>query len=124
MSNIPNRIKTTIEAVNGGLPYILLTGKNDIFLFENGKRTSNEPIGKRLDGCLLGNKLTPLTIKVNGADPLPDVTDEEISELCKQKKYLYITPKDCVVTIYTMNGNMGMSATAKGAEILGNNTAK
>jgi hypothetical protein len=121
---MPNRIKTTLEAVNGGFPYILLSGKGDIFTFENGKRTSNVPIGKRLDGCMQGNKMTPISIKVEGTDPLPDVTDEQILELCKQRKYLYIKLLDCVVTIYTMNGNMGMSAVASGAEIFGNSPAK
>lgn len=116
-----NRIETTIEMVNAGFPYILLTGKSDIYPFENGKRTSNVPTGTRLNGCLQGNKLTPLTIKVDGADPLPDVTNEQISELCKQRKYVYIKPLDCIVLIYTINGNMCISATAKGVEIVGSN---
>jgi hypothetical protein len=114
---MPNRIETTIEAVNGGFPYILLTGKSDIFPFDNGKRTSNVPTGTRLNGCMQGNKLTPITIKVEGADPLPDVTDEQISELCKQRKYLYIKPADCVVLLYTMNGSLGISANAKSVAI-------
>jgi hypothetical protein len=61
-----------------------------------------------------------LTIKIEGADPLPDITDEQLLELCKQRKYVYVKLLDCIVSIYTMNGNMGMSATAKGAEIVGN----
>jgi len=117
-----NSMETIIEAVNGGFPYVLLSGKSDYFTYVNNQR-SNAPTGKQLDVCLQGNKMKTISIKVEGADPLPDVSDEQITNLCKQKKYLYVKLHDCVVTLKSKGGFNGsstlqMSAVAKGAEIV------
>lgn len=115
------KIQTTLQAINGGQDFAIIVGKSDVFQYENGQRTSKERVGVRLNLALQGNKLTPISARIDGADPLPDLTDEHIAETCKQRKFVYVKLHDCVVSLYTMNGNMGMSATAKGAEILGNN---
>lgn len=114
-----NKLETPLAAVNGGFDYALLTGKNDLYNYDNGKRSS-EKVGTKITVSLQGNRLLSLTIKVEGDDPLPDVTDDVIAETCKQRKYVYVKLIDCIVSIYTMNGNMGMSATAKSCELVGN----
>lgn len=115
-----NRINTTIEAVNGGQDYAILVGKSDVFDYANGQRSSKERVGVRLNLALQGCKMTPLSARLE-SDPLPDYTDDQLSEMCKQRKFIYVKLLECVVSLYTMNGSMGMSATAKGAEVIGNN---
>lgn len=113
-----NKIRTTLAAING-FDFAVLTGKNDVFVYEQGKRVGDR-IGVKLTVALHGNRLQSLPIKVVGADPLPDVTDDQIEEACKQRKYIYVKPLECELTIYAIDG-MRMTATAKGAEILANN---
>ena len=114
------RINTTMEAVNAGQDFALLVGKSDVYEYDNGQRTSKERVGVRLNLALQGCKMAPLAARLE-SDPLPELTDDQISEMCKQRKFVYVKLHDCVVSLYTLNGGMGMSATAKSAEIYANN---
>ncbi len=119
---MPNKIETTLMAINGNQDFAIIVGKSDVFQYENGQRTSKERVGVRLNLALQGNKLTPISARIDGADPLPDLTDEHIAETCRQRKFLYVKLIEPVVSIYTINNNINMTATAKGAEIIGNNS--
>lgn len=113
------KITTSLEGLNGNLSAIILTGKHDIFPFENGQRTSQERIGTGITGALPGNRLTPITVKIKGTDPLPNISDEKISEACANMKFLLVRFSDCVVSLYTTkNGQLGMAATASGAALV------
>lgn len=112
-----NKIKTTLAAVNGD-DFAVLTGKTDVYPYDNGKRISDHRTGVRLNVSLQGNRLSPLAVRIEGDDPLPEISDEQIAELCKQKKFAYVKLINCVVSLYSMNGRMAMSATAGGAEIV------
>lgn len=115
---MPNKITTTLEAVNGGLNYLILTGKRDIFPFENGKRTSQERIGTGFTGALPGNRLATITVKIKGADSLENIPDEKIAMACTAMKFPIVKFTDCIVTLYNMNGQIGMTATASGAALV------
>ena len=120
-----NTMETTIEAVNGGFPYALLAEKDDYFDYVGGQR-ANTPTGKQFDVCLQGYKMKPVPVRVAGADPLPDLSREQVSAACKQRKYLYVRLHDCVVTVKSKGGFNGssslqMSAVASGAELVDEN---
>ncbi len=114
---MPNKITTTLEAVNGGLNFFILTGKHDVFAFENGKRTQDR-IGTGLTGALPGNRLATITVKIKGADPLENIPDEKISAACAAMKFPLVKFTDCVVTLYNMNGQLGMTATSSGCALI------
>ena len=113
-----NKIETSLTAVNGSQDYAIVTGKADLFQYENGKRISDERIGIKINVVLQGNRLSSLSIKIEGKDPLPNVTDEQIIAACAAKKFIYAKFTDCKITLYTMNGTMGMTAVAKNVELL------
>ena len=119
MSN--KKIQTTMEAVNSGENHVILVGKNPLYAFEGGKRVGDQ-IGVRLTVAMQGNRLSQMPIRIEGDDPLPGITDEQLTEMCRERKYVYVKLKECVVTIYTVNGNMGLSGTASGVEINGNSS--
>ncbi|MDR0325406.1 MAG: hypothetical protein LBI19_04835 [Oscillospiraceae bacterium] len=119
-----NRINTNLAAVNGGQDFALLTGKSDIFPYENGKRTSDVRTGVRLNVALQGNRLTPLSIKYDH-DPLPNVSDEQIEATNTERKFVFALIPDCDVSLFATSNGMIMSASAKTAKIYDvNGTAK
>ncbi len=112
-----NKINTNLSAINGGQDIVILVAKTVAYPYINGKR-SDAPNGFKFDVALQGNKLTPLSVKIEGVDPLPQVTEEVLTAATVAGKFIYARIIDCTVSIYTMNGNMGMAATAKGIEVL------
>jgi len=111
-----NRITTTLAALNG-TDYAPLVGKSDIFQYENGRKTSDTPIGVRLNLVLQGSRLTPLSVKFDH-DPLPKLSDEQIVSSTNSCQYLYVQIPDCSVTIYSTENGMGMTATATTAKLV------
>jgi hypothetical protein len=111
-----NKLTVNLAAVNG-VDYAILTGKSDVFPYENGKRTSEQRVGVKLTVALQGNRLAPLSIKFP-ADPLPDVSDEQISAACVSCKPLYVQLSDSEVMVFSGNNGLGMTATGKTAQIV------
>ena len=113
------KLEVTLQAVNGGLDYAILTGKSFYYPYENGKRTDETPLGMRVEVSLPGNRLSPLTVKVEGAiDPIPAISDEEIEASCNSTKFVAVRFTDCKVSLYSINGQLIMSATATDAELV------
>ena len=92
-----NKLEVTLAALNKGQDYAILTGKSPIYSYDNGKRTSDSPIGFKVSVALQGNRLSPLSVKI---------------------ELLVVRFIDCIINIYTINGQMLMSATATGVEIV------
>lgn len=116
---MPNKIETTLAAVNGGQDVAILTAKGSVYPFENGKRTSDTPIGTKFTVALQGNRLTTLTVKIEGtSDPLPNVLDEKIEAACNGLKFFLVRFQDCKVALYSIGGQMAMTATSSGIELV------
>lgn len=114
-----NRMDVSLQAVNNGLDYAILTGKSFYYPYENGKRTDETPLGMKVEVALPGNRLSPLTIKVAGMiDPIPTISDEEIAARCTSTTFVAVRFSDCKVSLYSINGQMVMSATAADAELV------
>ena len=112
-----NRIETTLPAVNGGQELAVLTGKRASYPYTDGKR-GETPDGNTFDIAMQGNRLTALSVKVLGVDPLPNVTDEAISEAVAAGQFPYVRFADCKISVYTMQNEMRMSATATSVELV------
>ena len=113
-----NKLEVTLAALNKGQDYAILTGKSPIYSYDNGKRTSDSPIGFKVSVALQGNRLSPLSVKIEGkTDPLSKISEEEIEASCTSIE-LFVRFIDCIINIYTINGQMLMSATATGVEIV------
>lgn len=117
-----NRIETTFAAVNGGLPEGILTGKSPVYSYDgNGKRTSEIPTAHKITVALLGNRLTPLAVKIDGStDPLPEISDEQIDLACRgdnDAEFIFVSFKNAVVSIYSIDRQMVMSGKAEGVQI-------
>lgn len=113
-----NRIELDLAGVNKGVDYALLTGKADIFPYENGKRISEDRTGVRLTLALQNSRLATLSVRFDH-DPLPKVTDEEIEAATAACKFLYVQIPDATVTIYSGgNGGINMTATANTAQLV------
>ncbi|MEY8324646.1 hypothetical protein AALB47_12150 [Lachnospiraceae bacterium 54-11] len=114
-----NKLVISLLAVNNGLDYAILTGKSPVYPFENNKKISDTPISWKIEVALQGSRLSALTVKVDGAaDPLPEISDEEIEANCASLKLLAARFKECSITVYTINNSMVMSATASGVELV------
>lgn len=113
-----HKVEVPITAVNNGLDFSILTGISPIYPYENGKRTSDTPIGTKFEVLLPGNRLSPLTVKIEGVvNPLPKISDEELEASCVNLDLIAVRFKDCKVSLYSINGNMVMSAVAKSVEL-------
>lgn len=114
-----NKLEVTLAAINKGQDYAILTSKNPIYSYTEGKRTSETPIGTKITVALQGNRFTSLTVKIEGkTDPLPNISDEEIETSLVNIELFVVKFTDCRITLYTINGQMIMSATATGVEIV------
>ncbi len=113
-----NNLTVNLAAVNGGADYAILTAKNEIFPYADGKRTSDTPIGTKLTLALQNSRLSPLAVKFD-RDPIPSVEDAQIEAACSACKFLFVRIPDCKVKVYSSSGSgLGMSATAGTAEIV------
>lgn len=114
-----NKIEVSLPAVNSGIDYAILTGKSFAYHYENGRRTDETPTGAKIEVSLQGNRFTPLTVKIDGTiDPLPEISDEEIEANCTNLKLIAVRFTDCKISLYSINGNMVMSATAASVELV------
>ncbi|RKI76068.1 hypothetical protein D7V90_21785 [bacterium 1xD42-87] len=114
-----NKIEVSLPAVNNGIDYAILTGKSFAYHYENGKRTDETPTCEKIDVALQGNRFSPLTVKIDGMiDSLPEISDEEIEASCTNMKLIAVRFTDCKIALYSINGSMVMSATAKGVELV------
>ncbi len=111
-------LTVNLAAVNGGADYAILTAKNEIFPYADGKRTSDTPIGIKLTLALQNSRLSSLTVKFDH-DPLPDVEDAQIEAACSACKLLFVRIPDCKVKVFSGSGSgLGMSATGETAELV------
>ena len=116
------RVNTTLEAVNG-VNYGILVEKSELFDWQDRKRVSDTPIGVRLGLALPGARMSTLAVKFDHA-PLPKVTDEQIAAACASNNFLYVQIPDAVVTLYSADNGIGMTATAETAQIVTLNNSK
>ena len=118
-------MKVPLSAVNAGLDYAMLVGKSNIFPFENGHKTSDIPIGVKLNLGLIGARMATLTVKFDH-DPLPKISDDDIAEATASCRFLFIQVPDCSVNLYASNsgGGLGMTATAQTAQLVNLGSSK
>ncbi|MGL4668669.1 MAG: hypothetical protein ACRCWR_12180 [Saezia sp.] len=111
-----NKLEMLFAAINGGQEDAILTGKDDLYPYENGKRGDTK-IGTKWQVVLQGNRFSSLTVKIEGPDPLPKVTDSQIAESCATLNLMYVRFTDCKITVYAIDG-MVMTATAKSVSLV------
>ena len=115
---MPYKLNVDLPDVNAGYDYAVLTGKTDIFPYENGRKVSDVREGGKLTLALQGARLAPLAVKFDH-DPLPNLTDEQIDDACRDCNFIYVQLPDCAVDLYSSrNGGIGMTATAQTAKIV------
>lgn len=113
------KIEVSLPAVNNGIDYAILTGKSPVYNYENGKRTDETPTGSKVEVALQGNRFSALTVKIDGIiDPLPEISDGDIEKSCTNMTLVAVRFTDCKIALYSINGNMVMSATATGVELV------
>lgn len=114
------KVETTLEAVNGGHKYAICTGKRFAYPYdEQGKRKSDKPNAVNVDVALQGNSFLNVAIKIDGStDLLPDLTDDDIKAACSAMKPYLVRFANCKISLYTINGEMRMSGTASGVELV------
>lgn len=115
-----NRIELEgLASVNGGINTGILTEKKPIFPYADGKRTSEIPTAWRIGVALQGSRFDSLNVRIDGAaDPLPNISDEQIAEACRNK-IIPVTFDQLKVSLYTIGGNLVKSGTATGVSIVG-----
>lgn len=114
---MPYKLNVDLPAVNAGYDYAVLTGKADIFPYEDGRKLSART-GVKLTLALQGARLAPLIVKYDH-DPLTNVSDGEIEEAVMNCKPLFVQIPDCAVSLFSSNGSgIGMTATAQTAQIV------
>ena len=113
------KLEVSLPAVNNGLDYGILCDKSPIYAYENGKKVNEIPIGTKVDVVLPGNHFQPLTVKIEGnPNALPEISSEEIGAACEELKLLAVRFIDCKIALYSINGQMVMSASATAVELV------
>lgn len=108
-----------LEALNGGLDWVILSGKRPGFPYKDSKRLSDTPEKHNYDTRLPGNCYADLTVSIPGnVDALSAVTDEQIAEGCATLRPILVRFSDCIVRVYTIKGEQRMTATASGVELV------
>lgn len=111
------KLSTTIEAVNGGRTEVFLIGKTVLYARGADGKPTDTVEGVRLDTLLPQNRMTALPIRFT-QDPIPEVTDSDISDACASLAPIVLRVSGAEVKIYSNpNGGMGLTATAETAEI-------
>lgn len=111
------RIGVPLEAVNDGHKFAALQSKEPVNVYVNGHRT-DEITGTGYNILLQGNGYIPIKIKIDGADKLPELTDEAIRAACSAMKPYLVRFTDCKIDIYDYKGELGMSGTASGIQLV------
>jgi hypothetical protein len=117
MANLGN-ITLPLEALNGGINKYLLGDKVPAYNYESNKRTSDTPVGIKLTLSLPGNKLMQVTVRIEGADPLPQLTNEAIHNANTSGDFIYVELIGSSAKLYTIDGEQRISASAKGVSLL------
>ena len=117
-----NKIETSLAGVNNGLHECILTAKAPVSAYDtNGKKVSDVPVAYKITVALLGNRLTPLTFRIEGgADPLPKITEQDIDNACRGENgadFIFVTFKNATVSLYSIGGNMVMSGKAEAVQV-------
>lgn len=110
------------EAVNG-TPYFPIVKKSPIHKYSNGKKVSEEPIGYRILTVCPGARYAALAVRIDSSkDPLPDLTEEDIDKACRSfAPFIVRFSEDCKISLYTIDGQMRMSGTASGVQLVDQN---
>ena len=113
------KFETTFDSANDGHQYAIITRKRLVYPYENGKRLSDVPIATTITVALQGNCFASLNVKIEGSTEwLTELTNEKIKAACSAMKPYLVRFSNCMVSIYTINGEMRMSATASGVELV------
>lgn len=108
-----------LGALNGGLPWAILTNKSPAYPYKDGTRQSDTPEKWRYTIALPGNCYSPLTVSIDGSvDSLANIPDTQIAEACASLQPILVTFGNCFVSIFTIKGEQRMSATASGVELV------
>ncbi len=111
------KMNTSLEAVNCGRTEVFLTAKTVIYARGADGKPTDTVEGVRLDTLLPQNRMTALPIKF-AKDPIPKVSDSDISDACASLAPIVLRVSGAEVKIYSNpNGGMGLTATAETAEI-------
>ena len=113
-----NNFTTTLPAVNGGFDTCILCGKQDLKNYVEGKPVGDVPIAVKFTVALHGAKLAPLTVRIENYNRFSKILDEQISEACATQKFIMVRFADCIVKLYTTNGQIQMTASASDMEIV------
>lgn len=110
------------EAVNGS-PYFAIVAKAPIYKYSNGKRVSEDPIGYRISTLCPGSRYAALAVRIDSSkDPLPDLAEEDIDKACRDfDPFIVRFSDDCKISLYTIDGQMRMSGTASGVQLVDQN---
>lgn len=111
------KISHGVAGLNGNQD-VVLVGKSPLLNYENGKPKSSVPIGVKYQVALPGNRLTTITVKIEGAYQCPQLTYEDIQEATSQGDYIYVNFLGSVCNMYTISGEQRISATAKSLSLL------
>lgn len=117
MNNL-RRFTSPLASVNADMDVVILCEKAPIYAYADGKRTSDTPIGTRLTVALPGARMTQLSVKFDGTDPLPKINDEDLRMSLESCQFLYATLPGCEVTLYPSANGIGMTATGKSAQLV------
>ncbi|MBP8641214.1 MAG: hypothetical protein KBI01_10030 [Oscillospiraceae bacterium] len=108
-----SKLLLVLAAINGGMDFAVLVGKAPYRNYMNDK-PSEEIIGYRYDIALQGNRLTTLSVKIEGADTSPHLTDEMIALATTEGRYIYCKFEDFAAKMYQIRQEpIRFTATAK-----------
>ncbi len=110
--------RTTPEGVNGGQSVFILTGKTPIYKYENKRRISDTPIAIRYSCAAQGDRFTPINVQIDGADPLPNISDDDLLEACANLRPIFGRFVKGVMKITSVDDNLITSGVATGIELV------
>ncbi len=106
-------LKLEISALNGGDPSVILTGKSEVYPYDQGKRISDEPIAYRYTIALSKNRMALIGVRIDGPDQLPDLSDDEIARRCASLDFIRVEFSGDEAKVYSISGEQKISASAR-----------
>jgi len=89
-----------------------------VYPYENGKKVGEAPIAHRYNVVLPKNKMAPLSVRIDGADQLPDLSDDEIARRCASLDFVIVEFTGDEAKVYTISGEQKISASARQVSLI------
>jgi len=110
--------QVSLKSANEGNEKVIVVGKEPVFEYDNAiQQYTSEIVGTKYHIILHSNKYQQLSVKINGEDPMPELTNEILQEANANGSPILVVFKEGHVRSGEFNGRDSLTAKATSAEL-------